>query len=500
MGPIGPLLDQITRTLGSSIMNILWAVLILIVGWLVALFIASLIRKGLGRVTWDNRLMSQIGFDRYKGNIEVVISKFVYYLLMVFVIVAVLDSLQLTAVTGPLNIILAQIVAFVPSILTALAYAFVAWLVATAAKFIITKLLGATKLDDAMSSQIELQSEGQPPLSEALGTIVYWFIILMFVPSILAAVGMEETLAPIMAMITSLMLYLPSILGAGLVFVIGWYVAKIVRRIVINFLVALGADRWGQRIGIGAAEGQTLSGIIGTVVYVLILIPVLISALQVLNIAAISIPATNMLNSLLAAIPLVFGALIILAVTYFIARLVADLVSSLLTSIGFNRILAMVGLGSEPVEGQRTPSEVVGYLVLVALMLFAAIESAQMLGFTMVGALLSASVVFAGQIALGVVVLWLGLFLANLARNVILRTAGGRAYLLSQLTYVIIVAFTVAMGLRTMGIASDIVNLAFGLLLGAIAIAVALAFGLGSREIAAREVESVLTRLRAKEE
>jgi hypothetical protein len=55
------------------------------------------------------------------------------------------------------------------------------------------------------------------------------------------------------------------------------------------------------------------------------------------------------------------------------------------------------------------------------------------------------------------------------------------------------------MGLRQMGIADDIVNLAFGLLLGAIAVAVALAFGLGSREIAAREVESVLKQWRAGE-
>jgi hypothetical protein len=43
--------------------------------------------------------------------------------------------------------------------------------------------------------------------------------------------------------------------------------------------------------------------------------------------------------------------------------------------------------------------------------------------------------------------------------------------------------------LRQMGLAEDIINLAFGLLLGSIAVATALAFGLGSREIAARHVE-----------
>jgi hypothetical protein len=49
-----------------------------------------------------------------------------------------------------------------------------------------------------------------------------------------------------------------------------------------------------------------------------------------------------------------------------------------------------------------------------------------------------------------------------------------------------------AMALRQMGLANEIINLAFGLLLGAIAVAVALAFGLGGRELAARELEGWL--------
>jgi hypothetical protein len=52
------------------------------------------------------------------------------------------------------------------------------------------------------------------------------------------------------------------------------------------------------------------------------------------------------------------------------------------------------------------------------------------------------------------------------------------------------------MGLRQMGIANDIVNLAFGLLLGAIAVAVALAFGLGARDIAGAEVSRWVKELR----
>jgi len=87
------------------------------------------------------------------------------------------------------------------------------------------------------------------------------------------------------------------------------------------------------------------------------------------------------------------------------------------------------------------------------------------------------------------------LYVANVARNVILSTAGAQANFLSQAARLAIVVLATAMGLRQMGIADDIVNLAFGLMLGAIAVAVALAFGLGSRDIAARQVESWMKQL-----
>jgi hypothetical protein len=186
-----------------------------------------------------------------------------------------------------------------------------------------------------------------------------------------------------------------------------------------------------------------------------------------------------------------------LGLAYFLGRLVAGLVTSLLTSIGFNRILAVIGLGLEPKEGQRTPSEVVGYVVLILVLLFAVIEASQLLGFGILADLVSEFLVFAAQVILGIVILGLGLYLANLARGIIQRTTVAQAPLLSHAAWLAIVILAAAMGLRTMGIADDIINLAFGLLLGAIAVAVALAFGLGSRDIAARQVESWLGQLKA---
>jgi hypothetical protein len=137
---------------------------------------------------------------------------------------------------------------------------------------------------------------------------------------------------------------------------------------------------------------------------------------------------------------------------------------------------------------------------LVVLMLFATIEAAELLGFGILSDLVADFFVFASQVILGIIILGLGLYLANLARGVILRTAGAQANVLSKVAWLAIVVLTAAMGLRQMGIANDIINLAFGLLLGAIAVAAALAIGLGSRELAGREVEALFKQVRSSDD
>lgn len=62
-----------------------------------------------------------------------------------------------------------------------------------------------------------------------------------------------------------------------------------------------------------------------------------------------------------------------------------------------------------------------------------------------------------------------------------------------------VVSAVSAIGLTEMGLANEIIQLAFGLLLAALAVAVALAFGLGGREVAAREIEGWLESVRSKE-
>jgi hypothetical protein len=97
---------------------------------------------------------------------------------------------------------------------------------------------------------------------------------------------------------------------------------------------------------------------------------------------------------------------------------------------------------------------------------------------------------------LGGAILVIGFWLANLVYEAIDKASGERTTGLARIARLAILGLVIAMGLGAMGIADDIVNLAFGLTLGAIAVAFALSFGLGGREAAGRQMEHWLSRLR----
>ena len=487
--------DQITRLVGAYIPNLVGALAILIIGWLVALIISAIVRGALRRTTLDDRLARWIiGEEAAEGvEVERQVSRGVYYLIMIFVLIAFFQALRLTVITEPLTQLLNQVFEYAPRLLGAGLVLLVAWIVANVLKFAISRVLTAAKLDERLGTSVGLEEEKRVPLAQTLGNAVYWLIFLLALPAVLSALELEGLLQPVQGMINQILGFLPNIFAAALILAVGWFIARIVQQIVTNLLAAIGTDRLSERVGLTPVLGkQQLSGLLGLVVYVLVLIPVLIAALNALALEAITQPASNMLNAILEAIPAIFAAILLVVIAYVVGRVVAGLITNLLTGVGFNAILTRLGLGKEPVEGERTPSEIVSYLVLVAIMLFAAIEASRLLGFVLLADLMAQFTAFAGQVILGLIILAIGLYLANLAARTVQASGVAQAAMLALAARISILVLAGAMALRQMGLANEIINLAFGLLLGAIAVAVALAFGLGGREAAARELEEWL--------
>lgn len=485
----------------TFIPRLLAALAILLIGWIIARLLAGLTGRLLRRTGIDDRLARFMGDEPGREgpgiNTEHWISQGVFYLVMLFVLIAALQTLQLTLITDPLNLMLAQVMSFLPRLLGAAVLLLIAWVVATGLRLLVVRLLGASSLGEWLDDRAGVDRESGANLAQSVGDAVYWLVFLLFLPLILDALGLEGLLFPVQDLLNELLGFLPNLFAAALILVVGWFAARIVQRIVANLLAAFGVDALSERIGLAGILGeQRLSSVIGIVVYVLILIPVVVASLNALGLDAITEPASNMLGDMLEAIPAVIAAALVLVIAYVVARLVGSLIASVLAGAGFNNLLARLGLGSTVARGRWTAAEFVGYLVQLAIMLFAAIEAADLLGFEGVALLLAEFTVFAGQIIMGLIVLAVGLFLANLAADVIRGSDVRHADLLAIAARVAILVLAGAMALRQMGLANEIVNLAFGLLLGAVAVATALAFGLGGREVAGRELEKWLASVR----
>lgn len=418
------------------------------------------------------------------------------------------------------NNIVTSIQLYAPSILSALVLIVVAWLVAMLLRAVTERVLRAIRFDERFGRDV-----GDPrtvtPLSKTIGNAVFWLTILFFLPAILGALNLPGILLPVQNMVNTALTFLPNIIAAVLILAVGWFVASIVKRILTTLFDAIGVDRLAARVGINQALGsQRLSNVLATIVYFIILIPVLIAALNALQLDAITAPASAMLNNILLAIPNIFAAFLLLAIAYVVAQVIAGLVSNVLAAVGFNNLMGALGLGRAqaavdratidvaPVNpttnrvedaaramGRKTPAELAGYVVTIAVMLFAAVEALRLLGFVALAELTLSFLVLLGQVLLGLIIFAVGLWLANVAASVIEESGSRWANILAPAARIAILVLAGAMALRQMGMAPEIVNLAFGLLLGGIAVAIALAFGLGGREMASQLLKEWRTRV-----
>ena len=498
-------------TLGETLPRLLGAIVILVAFWLGSLLAAWFVKAILNRTSLDNKIARWLSGSQRGADypIEHWASETVRWIILLFGLVAFLDALGLEFVSGPIGTFLDTIFEYLPKVGGAALLLGLAWVLATLAKTLLMRILAPLRLDDRLA-----ESGGESPfvLSETLGNALYWFIFLFFLTPILDTLELEGPLGPVQNLLDQILSALPRVLEAVIIGAIGWFVARIVREIATNLLSATGVDRIGERFGLNSTEGGTsLSGIAGTIVYVLVLIPTAIAALEALQIEAVSDPAIGMLEQVLQYIPRIFAASAILAVFFAMGRFVSDFVTNILTSLGFNNlpsILGLPGMSQSPADSaadeesttlqSRTPAEFVGIIAWVGVILLGLIAAVETLEFEALSVIVSGLLVILGQILVGLVVFAVGLYLANFAYSLIASSGSSQSQLLGQAARVTIIIFVGAMALQSIGLAPEIVNLAFGLLLGAIAVAIALAFGLGGRDIAAEQTRIFLASFQQK--
>jgi hypothetical protein len=404
----------------------------------------------------------------------------------------------------------------------------------------------ASKLAQKVPALRRIGQDGAS-LGNAVGTILSMVIWLLGLVIVLGIFQLNQVLTPVTSMLEQGLGFLPNIIGAIFVFVIGLVIAKIVRALITTALHAVdfgkllgtaqsgiqkatgGAmgDQGGARGAVpaqGQAPGQTqpvpqqghpqqqgapvqpgaqghpqqghpqqghpgqgggkpgsnIPEIIASVVFALIMIVVSIASLQILGIASISDPAAEMLTTVFTAIPNIIAAVALVGIGVLIARFVTGLFRPILESTGIDDWLQKNDVISE--GSSATPT--VLRIVEIAVVLFFGVMAAQVLGFPQITAILSQILDLGGSVLFGAVIIAAGFFIASVVSKLVSGTAS------TVIKWAIIILFA-AMGLQSMGVADRIIEIAFGSLVIGLAAAAVLAFGLGGRDAAARQLEKI---------
>ena len=358
-----------------------------------------------------------------------------------------------------------------------------AFITAAVVKSLVVKLFTKTKLNTLLKQADN--ANGKERSADFIGKLVHLLVFLLFVPGIFESLGMREVSSPILNLLNTLWGYLPNLLAAVLVLWVGFFIARLVRELLVPVFGRLKVDTLQTRAGIQVSDTGRLSNTLAYIVYVLILIPVIIAALQVLNIEAVSAPAIQMLDTIFQFIPNMLAALVIIIIGCTVAKFAGNIVESLIASAGFD-VKLKEHLGEK--ENNFILSKAIGETVHIIMVVLFIVESFSVLHLSVLTNIGSAIIGYMPYILASALILLICYICDGLAGKALLK---GNHTVFAMVSKIAIYTIGIFMVLNELGIAKEIVNTAFILIIAALAISFAISFGIGGRTFA----EKVLKKL-----
>ncbi|MBO0991879.1 mechanosensitive ion channel [Bacillus sp. SD088] len=473
-----------------SVQNFVVAILVLLVGWLIAKIIAGGVEKALKKTKLDEKLYRKVRPGEPPVDSNKIIGKIIYYILLVFVLILFFNVLNLNMIANPLTDLISTFLAFIPAVLKAvliLALAFVIgallqWAIVHGSKKIhVNHLLVKIKLANTIEKADEYLA--------TIGKVAFYLILLIFIPGVMDALNIQGVSEPFSGLLATILAFIPKLIAAAIIFAVGWFLARIVKNIVVNLLQAVGSEKLVSKLKMGKIFGDAgLATFIGNLVFILILIPVTITALEKLDLTGITEPAISMLHEVMNMIPNILIAIALVFVGIWLGKFIGGFVSDFLSRTGFDNMTAKLQMGQTKADTTKMQaSTVVGYIVQVLIIFFLTIQALYLIKLDFLVGIAAAITAYLPNVLAAVLILGVALILANIVEKVLINLLHGPAIkILAGFAKYAIIALSVFMALTQLGIATSIVASAFTLILGALALAFGLAFGLGGKEFASK--------------
>lgn len=381
----------------------------------------------------------------------------------------------------------------IPDVISAIILLLVAFLVAKLAQSLVTKLLKAVKAENFLG-KLGIKDKATGSAVTFVAKLVFFVVFLLFLPAVLDKLGMQSVSAPITSLVNSFLAFVPKLVAAGIIIAVGMFIANIVKELLIPVLKAVKVDAVQEKAGIAASESTSFSSIIANVVYGVIVLIVITSALEQLGITAISAPANDIVSTIFAMIPNVLATILVIAIGIFIAKLVAKLLENLLAGVGADTLIEKItGNAEKKLALSKIISAVVKY-VLVIIFLVQGINLLQLEVLTEVGA---AIIGYMPAVLSAVLIIAAGMFAANAVEGLLVKKFP-QAKASALIAKVAIYVLTAFLCLSQLNVATAIVETTFILIIAALCVAFAVAFGVGGRIFAANALEKLEKKLEDK--
>jgi len=379
-----------------------------------------------------------------------------------------------------------------PDILVGIIYLIIAIAVGYLVKMLIVKGAKALKLNEKLGEN----AKDANSIAELLGKLGFILTVLFFLPGIFDRFGLTNISSPLTDMVGTFLGYIPRLIGAALLLFLGFVIARIVQQLAMGFLQRVKVDRLKEKMGMSSSYDRdqpsqnsvSLADLGGKILYVIVLIPFIIAALEVLDIRAITDPAVDMLSRITDIIPQLIAAGILIVIGVFIGKLVGDLVENLIDGFGLSDKVA--DIMDEPKASGFDLGNVIGMIVKVLIILFFTVQAFDLIGLEIFQTIGAAIIAYLPMILSALLILLGGYILGSVVKRFIVKTIPDARFAAIVVKFTIL-AIAALMALSHLGIGALFVETLFIAVIVAAAVAFALAFGIGGREFA----KSMLSKL-----
>lgn len=506
------------------------ALLIFLGGWLVAKFVSWLVYRMLLATDLDNKLADKLRLSllvegdatggaksardakKAANALERFVANIVYYMLMLLVLVGVLQFAGLTQAATPIQGLVETVVQALPLVGKAVIILLVAYFAGLLLSKIVTRGLDLMRVDSRFAELSDNKQESaavaiQRPFSQTAGNVVFWLIMVTGLAGAFDALRIAPIAGPLNNALDRVIGVIPKLAVAAVIVAVGYVLGRITKVIVHNLLDALGFNRLIDRLGLTRVfAGRRPSAIVGQALMFFILLQASIAAFNELGLVTIAGPLTDMMTRFWLLLPNLAVSALVVVIGVFLGKLLRGVVASALRGLGFDALLYRLGFPTLQPRPDRLgePSELVGFFVQVAVILLAAAQACENLDLQTWAAYIN---LFLGyllrHVLVALVIVGVGQAIGGYVRDLIAAKAAegdtqpANARWIAEFARYAVLVFAFTMAIHQLGVAEDFVLMSFGLLFGALCLAAALAFGLGSRDVAGEIVRKQYTQMQA---